>query len=378
MNHLILKYLTETISEAELNQLLDWLEKDKNKKKFEKFVRDNYSINMLCNDVDEVGSLERVKKVISNQRKAFTVKRWYYVAAAVLIGVMLSGYLLKGLLPNTESDNNPVISSKNIKIGSDRAILTLETGETIELEEGVAFNTKNASSNGRQIAYDNNVSEELVFNTLTVPRGGQFFIKLADGSQVWLNSDSKLRYPVKFIKGKSREVELLYGEAYFDVTPSSENGGGKFKVINQSQEVEVLGTEFNIKAYVDESNIYTTLVEGKVEVSSGVQKQNLLPNQQANLNIDRKTIEVRQVSIYNEVSWKDGVFSFEGKSLKEITKVLSRWYDVDFIFENQLAEGKRFNGALKKNVKIDEVLEIIRGFEIIENYEIINKTIVLK
>ncbi|MBD0825383.1 FecR family protein [Aestuariibaculum marinum] len=378
MKNLIVKYLTDTISKEELEILLDWLEKDKNKKKFEKFVRENYNINMLCNDIDEVGSLERVKQVISDQNKVFKIKRWYYVAAAVLVGVMMSGYLFKNVLFDNELDESPIISSSNIKIGSDRAILTLETGETIQLEEGVAFNAKNASSDGKQIAYNKNASEELVYNILTIPRGGQFFIKLSDGTQVWLNSDSKLRYPVKFIEGKSREVELLYGEAYFDVTPSSENKGARFKVINRSQEVEVLGTEFNIKAYNDESNIYTTLVEGKVEVSSGLQKQNLLPNQQANLNVERKTIEVQQVLTYNEVSWKDGVFSFEGKSLKEITKVMSRWYDVDFVFENQLAEGKRFNGALKKNVKIDEILEIIRGFGIIENYEVINKTIVLK
>ena len=100
---------------------------------------------------------------------------------------------------------------------------------------------------------------------------------MSDGTQVWLNSESQLKYPVNFIKGQTRQVELVYGEAYFDVSPSVEHNGAKFKVFNQSQEVEVLGTEFNVKAYKDETNIYTTLVEGRVVIDNGALKQSLLP-----------------------------------------------------------------------------------------------------
>ena len=148
---------------------------------------------------------------------------------------------------------------------------------------------------------------------------------LSDGTKVWLNSESQLKYPVAFNDGETRQVELVYGEAYFDVSPSTAHKGARFKVFNQSQEVEVLGTEFNIKAYKDETNIYTTLVEGKVAISAAGKNQILKPNQQSNLNLETGSIEITTVDVYNETTWIDGIFSFENKPLKEILKVLSRW-----------------------------------------------------
>ena len=175
-----------------------------------------------------------------------------------------------------------------------------------------------------------------------------------------------------------RQVELVYGEAYFDVSPSTLHKGANFKVFNQSQEVEVLGTEFNIKAYKDETNVYTTLVEGKVDVIIDYNKQSLIPNQQLNLDINTNASIVKNVDVYNEISWKDGVFTFEGKPLKDIVKVLSRWYDVDFVFEDKASEEKRFNGSLNRKLKINEILDIIKKFNKIKNYEINEKTVIIK
>ena len=225
---------------------------------------------------------------------------------------------------------------------------------------------QNAKSNASVIKY----------NYLTIPRGGQFFIKLSDGTQVSLNSESQLKYPVHFIEGETREVELVYGEAYFDVSPSTNHKGAKFKVLNNTQEIEVLGTEFNIKAYQDEVNIYTTLVEGKVAINTPNLKQLLIPNQQSILDTQNNTLSVITVDVLEAISWKEGVFSFVDKPLKDIMKVLSRWYDVDIIFDNKELESAEFIGTLNKNQSIDEVLSIMKSFSL-NNYEIKGDTIIL-
>ena len=171
---------------------------------------------------------------------------------------------------------------------------------------------------------------------------------------------------------------MVYGEAYFDVSPSSEHQGSKFKVLNKSQEIEVLGTEFNVKAYQDETNIYTTLVEGVVSVSSDNESQILTPGQQTNLDVSNKNLTVSKVNVYSEISWKEGIFSFRGKSLKNIMVVLSRWYDMDVSFENKDLEQIKFKGVLSKDQSIEEILLAIKATGIIKNYEINNKEILLK
>lgn len=314
-----------------------------------------------------------------NKKTSFKKKSiWKYAAAAVFIGLLTTTYLLQSNGLQTEQKSTFELAS-TIVPGSNKAALTLEDGSVIQLEKGAAFKTKNANSNGKEIVYKNAKQKATIikYNYLTIPRGGQFFVKLSDGTQVWLNSESQLKYPVHFIEGTTRKVELVYGEAYFDVSPSTNHNGAKFKVINSSQEVEVLGTEFNIKAYKDEVNIYTTLAEGKVAVTNGKNKQDLIPNEQSIVNTQEHTFSVIKVDVKSEISWRDGVFSFVDKPLKDIMKVVSRWYDVDIVFENKALESVDFIGTLNKNQSIEEVLSIMKSFSI-NNYEIKNKTIILK
>jgi ferric-dicitrate binding protein FerR (iron transport regulator) len=203
-------------------------------------------------------------------------------------------------------------------------------------------------------------------------------VLLSDGTQVWLNSETQLKYPKNFIKGQTREVELVYGEAYFNVSPSSKHNGDKFKVLNASQHIEVLGTEFNIKAYTDETLVFTTLVEGKVTVNAEGTNQILKPSEQARLNIETNSINVKLVDVYNEISWKEGIFTFEKMPLSDIVKVLSRWYDIDFVFENEKVKENRFNGSLRRDLKIEEILDAIKNFNKIKDYNIYDRTIVIK
>ncbi|WP_299549870.1 FecR family protein [Seonamhaeicola sp.] len=309
---------------------------------------------------------------------------WHkYAAAAVFVGLLATAYFFKDNLLNSRTNHveTPSIVDTNlIEPGTDKATLTLANGEQVPLEKGTAFQTSNANSNGEQIVYaaGNRKTKELTYNYLTIPRGGQFHIVLSDGTEVWLNSESQLKYPVSFIDGETRQVELVYGEAYFDVTPSSENNGSKFIVLNKSQEVEVLGTEFNIKAYRDETNIYTTLVEGKVIVANqqGVTR-NLTPNYQSVLSMETAEFKITTVDVNSETSWRRGVFSFKGKPLKDVMKVISRWYDVDVVFANKELESIKFKGNLNKDRSIERILSLMLSDKL-KSYEIKDKTIILK
>jgi hypothetical protein len=324
-----------------------------------------------------------LKKVQNNKRTTIKKKSiWKYAVAAVFIGFITSSYIFRtnNILNTPQDDALEIVNTVNtIVTGTDKATLTLEDGSLMVLEQGASFKTKNANSNGQEIVYKNVKSKAsaIKYNYLTIPRGGQYFVQLSDGTQVYLNSESQLKYPVHFIEGQTRKVELVYGEAYFDVSPSTEHKGAKFKVINNAQEVEVLGTEFNINAYKDDPNIYTTLVEGKVVVANNDSKQSLVPNQQFKLNTETNNFSVTKVDVNEFISWKDGVFQFVNKPLKDIMKVLSRWYDVDIIFENKDLESLEFIGTLNKNQSIEEVLSIMKSFSI-KNYEIKGKTLILK
>ncbi|WP_170863118.1 FecR family protein [Pseudozobellia thermophila] len=323
------------------------------------------------------------EKIQSNLALPQKTNYWpYAAAAAIVLGICTTIFVSKGGFSATDMAD-PIIVNNQIVPGDDKAILTLETGEEVNLDKDVPYTAENVQSDGENIVYNEasdpeSTVKEIAYNFLTVPRGGQFQLTLSDGTHVWLNSDSKLKYPVRFKVGEPRVVELLYGEAYFDVSPSTMHKGAKFEVINRAQSVEVLGTEFNIKAYKDEVTVYTTLVEGQVKVRTQELVQDLVPNQQSQLNTANRTIDVSQVDVYNEIAWKEGIFSFDDKSLKDIMTVLSRWYDIDVAFEEKNLESERFVGVLKKNYSIETILSIFQKANIINAFEINNKSVIIK
>ncbi len=191
------------------------------------------------------------------------------------------------------------------------------------------------------------------YNTIETPVGGKFQLNLADGSKVWLNSASSLRFPVRFTDD-TREVELK-GEAYFEV---SEDIHKKFTVHSGNQSVEVLGTHFNINAYTDEPAITTTLIEGKVRVIelSTKESQILKPGEQS--RVDRNIKIQRTIDTQTEVAWKDGYFYFENAPIETVMRQLGRWYGVTTRYEGQLPE-HHFAGAISTNLTLLEVLGIL-------------------
>lgn len=391
---LISLYTTKELSEAEFDELKNWLNEAPGNEVLFKDLLFLYKKSRQISFADYVDKDKAWNKIISRlenplmqvvekkESKVFSMRnRWFkYAAAAIVVGILTTTYLFRSNLFTKPIDATPTLVNANIEAGTDKATLTLEDGSVVVLKKGKTFHRQNATSNGKDIVYQDTEKDptKIAYNYLTIPRGGQFSIKLSDGTQVWLNSETKLKFPVAFVEGELRQVELVYGEAYFEVSPSTAHKGARFKVFNKSQEVEVVGTEFNIKAYKDEANVYTTLVKGKVDVSAQNKKQRLIPNQQLNLDLKSKTLIVSTIDVYDEIAWKEGIFSFRKKSLEEIMKVLSRWYDLDVQFANPELKKTGFNGIIGKDQKIEEVLETIKGYGIIKDYKITGKTMILK
>ena len=377
---LFIKFIKRECSPEEVQQILSYI---KNSKKLSEVptVEEIYDMLDEYPDMKEAQAnliFKNILEIAAPSKKKSHV--WRYTAAAIVVIVLVSSYFLRNNLSSTPSEIVPLIVNNTIQTGTDKATLTLEDGVEIPLEKEENYVADHVTSNGEKLIYNaqNNTKPVITYNYLTVPRGGQFQLQLADGTKVWLNSETKLKYPVAFVDGETRNVELLYGEAYFEVSPSSNHHGSKFNVKTLSQDVEVLGTEFNIKAYKDDMNIYTTLVEGKVTIHSMSKSRNLLPNQQSILNLNNKKLAINTVDVYNEISWKNGLFSFKGKPLKEITTVLSRWYDIEFEFYDENLENVKFNGVLLKKQSIEEILTIIKETKFINAYEIKDKKIIIK
>lgn len=380
---LIANYFDGQISEQEFSELFAWIEKG-NINVFNEYVTLNFSIEQIkiAQENNEAASWDRIASKINSRDSgrviSFYRKRMFKYAVAASIALLIS--LTFVFNKNSVNEGDSIIVDNNIEVGTDKATLTLQDGTNITLEKGQNYIANNITSNGEKIVYEtpNTAKEQIAYNYLTIPRGGQYHVKLEDGTEVWLNSESQLKYPVNFIDGETRQVELVYGEAYFDVSPSSNHNGSRFKVLSNKQEVEVLGTEFNIKAYKDETMVYTTLVEGKVKVKTDTQNRVLAPNQQSIVDINNKNIEIANSNVRNEVAWVNGEFILQHKNLKEIMKVLSRWYDMDVTFANEELENERFVGVLGKEQNIVDILNIIKSFGVINSYEINNKKVILK
>ncbi|TKC03658.1 FecR family protein [Pedobacter frigoris] len=302
----------------------------------------------------------------------------YRYAAAVIVTIALSAALFFFIQKNTGYATVKellVKSGKDFIPGGNKAILTLADGSKISLTDAATGKLINQSgisitkTKDGQVIYKIDSKEaadvklkQPIYNTITTPKGGQFQIDLPDGSKIWLNAESSLKYPMVF-KGDIRKVELT-GEAYFEVAKA----GQPFIVASNGQEVEVLGTHFNINSYADEGNTKTTLLEGSVSVaglgSPQIVNRNsniviLQPNQQAILNTNN-IIKVQEADIENAMAWKNNLFIFKGESIESITRKLSRWYDVEFSFEGN-ASNLSYVGIVSRSKNISSVLSIMEG-----------------
>lgn len=374
IEHLVFKFNAGNISKEELQVLTDWYNSHDDQQLVIPTKRDE--------SPDEVKSrmlaslLTRVAEEQPKTIKRYPMMRWVAAVAAVLVVAL-------GTWTAIEYKTSVKVSeplTKNIEPGGNKATLTLADGRTVKLS-----NAQAGIVTGKEITYTNGVPVENIdldqaydsrkLLILQTPRGGTYKITLVDGTQVWLNAASTIKYPSQFASNE-RIVELE-GEAYFQVKTVYQKNGEKipFKVISNHQEVQVLGTQFNINAYLEQLAIKTTLVEGTVAVSANQDRVILSPNQQAIVSAGKT--KVKQVNVADYIAWRDGKFSFDGKTFEETMNEIGRWYDLDIIYENGIPK-EELMGDAYRNQKISLVLRLLDVAEIDYKLDASRRKLIIK
>ena len=346
------KGIEQVLSEVEgMNTLVGEL-KDKNRIEHEMHVIARF---------DTERALGKVKN--RKQVKRRGILPWI-AAASVVVIAGVSAWILLSQEPDVH--NLPVAE----KFEPGKAVVTLE------MASGLKYRLDTLSSvvrnNRVNVAFDNNdrvlkikeqdsladgATKEIGYNTINVPYGGTYTVELCDGTKVYLNSGTTLEFPSRF-DGKVRSV-ILKGEAYFDV---ARNVSKPFVVEVDEMKVKVLGTSFNVKSYVDEPGVYTTLVEGSVAIlRDGQPEKKIKPGEQAYYNKGVGTLSIAEVDVNEFTSWKDGLFYFKDIALEEILRIVSRWYDLEVFYMNQGAKSVIYSGKLPMYSSVEDVL---RKFEI--------------
>lgn len=303
----------------------------------------------------------------------FRIKPWLRLAAAILaiiIGFVLFHY--SGAIQNSGQAGNHLFAENDIKPGGNKAYLTLGNGKKISLTD--AKNGAIAEETGVEISKINNGhlvyaiqnanpqhrNKKKDINIIETPRGGQYQLTLPDHTKVWLNADSRLEFPSNFKGLKYRTVKLK-GEAYFEV---SKDRMHPFVVQTELQEVEVLGTHFNVNSYPDEPETITTLLEGRVNVCRGTVKQVLRPGQQA-VNTG-KSLQVGEANIESIMDWKNGDFYLNHINFRMAMRKISRWYNVEVIYDSSVPDDIESGGWISRNNSLLSVLQLMEASGLVQ------------
>lgn len=299
-------------------------------------------------------SVKFITQVASPKIIPFYKRSLFLQLAAACLALMVVAASLFIYRSSTHSFRS-LSMEKDVDPGTNKAVLTLANGKQIPLVDGV--NGTLAEQNGvkitttaaGQLVYtfsgDKGIRSGTGQNQITTPRGGQYQLQLADGTKIWLNAASSVKFPVSF-QGSKRNVELQ-GEAYFEVAKDKAH---PFVVKSIDQEVEVLGTHFNLKVYENGVHTKTTLLEGSVKVNQVILK----PGEESTLTAGQ--INVRNVDTDNAISWKNGFFNFDNEPLEQIMDDIGLWYDLDVKFKDEELRKKMFSGSISKYVKVSHVL----------------------
>lgn len=326
---------------------------------------------------------QQVNYITSQARQTSKgIKLWALIAlAAAAVAAIVFGVLLFSVPRHPDAGQDLAHAAQDIAPGKNTATLTLANGKTITLSDsktgvvvaasGLSYNDgteiKDSAMNGRhsELVSESRTGKATMLIAST-PRGGTYQFTLPDGTRVWLNAASKISFPVQFTEATRKIV--LSGEAYLEV---AKNKTKPFIVKSSEQEVEVLGTHFNINAYGDENSTRTTLLEGSVAVTSTTPRSKrpneralvypgtvLLPNQQSILTKDNQ-VTVKQVDPVQAIAWKNGIFDFNNTPLESIMKQVSRWYDVEVIYRDDAAKRVTISGAVSRYDKVSRVLKAL-------------------
>lgn len=369
---LLIKYKEKNLSESELALLQD-------------FLAQECADDLLIDVLEELSPMEDATHISTEKQEKMFSAIWHEsqlhipptalrkrkniltIASLAAAAIVLITLHLNGLLPfiSVTSPSQELANTHPIVPGSAKAKLVLDNGVTLDLEK--LSNDTTLILNGYEIhknehgelAYKltgNSHSEVKRYNTIITPRGGEYHLDLPDGTSIWVNSSSTIKYPLQFDKTK-REVELD-GEAYFQVAKQkNKEAHVPFYVYTGSQTLEVLGTSFNINSY--KGDIRTTLVEGKVKLTYPDKKDHYLaPNQQSVFNKNTNQLAIRAIDPLYFIAWKNGTFAFDNASLKDVMNDLSRWYEIQVDYNTDVSNLK-FSGTISKYEQIEKVLKLI-------------------
>lgn len=369
ITYLFYRYFDNTATSAEKQELMELVNVNEYSEDIQQLMQEAWETFIAEREVFSQETSQKMLEQVfaSNSIGSAPVHlkllRWskYAAAAIVIILATAAFWFFSSRSQKTINYSTAANQKQDLLPGKNSALLTLADGKQVVLVDAstgklaLQGNTEIIKSDNGQLQYlslNSDNKQEVLYNTLSIPRGGQYKVVLPDGTQVWLNAASSLKYPTAF-NGNERVVQLE-GEAYFEV---AKNAAQPFRVEVKDVKVTVLGTHFNINGYTDEAHIKTTLLEGSVKISKGPVQQLLHPGEQA-ITGKSSTIEVVKANSDEVLAWKNGYFNFHRSNLQEVMRQLSRWYDVDIKYEGKVPD-REFGGEISRNSKASEVLKIL-------------------
>jgi ferric-dicitrate binding protein FerR (iron transport regulator) len=356
--YLLARYVNKTCTREELDELLAAIGQENAPDALDPLLEDLWQSKQNAPDID-YDQVYRQIRPARRQRSLTTLKR-VAAAAAIVLAVGVAYWSLKSRQPQKRPVMAQQTAPASILPATSKAVLTLGDGTVVPLDStgkqvirqaGLAIQQQNG-----QLSYASQPRDGSIhYNKLSTPRGGQFRLVLPDGTRVWLNSASALRYPTAFI-GKERLVELE-GQGYFEVAANAQQ---PFKVKVRDIEVQVLGTDFDIMAYGDENTVNTTLLTGSIQVKEGNTRQLLQPGQQAVVDNQDHQLTVRKADVRKVIAWKNGMFVFNNMALPAILREVARWYDVDIVYKVNPGT-ELYGGGIGRDLQLADVLALLEG-----------------
>jgi transmembrane sensor len=365
LEELFKRYLNDSATPAEVAELMALAEDPAYSAVLQQVIGDAFAAHAGVSPVADQRA-EAILDHIFAQQEAYAAPAksrflWPGMAAAAVIILSFSIGIYNYLHRQPAPQSITQIQTHDLAPGSNKAILTLGSGKKIILadvsngtiadQEGVTVHKK---ANG-QLSYEavnaGHKNTAMVYDTLTIPPAGCYHLTLSDGTKMWLNAATQVRYPERFA-GNERRIELISGEVYVEVV---HNAAIPFRVVTHQQTVEDIGTHFNINAYDDEPAIKTTLLEGSIKVTSGTASRIIKPGQQLALKQNHLTVD--EVDTDEVIAWKNGYFQFDDEPLESIMRKISRWYDVKVDYQDNEMKAMTFNGTISKYKNVSQVLK---------------------
>lgn len=367
INFLARKWKSGSITDEEMHEFEHW---------YHSFNDSQKTVDHYASEDDLKQKIYKgiEKKIQDDTRKALPISkilyRKWHVAASVLF-LMSMGIIFTYYHSDRTRAENPsvfpvqTVNQYDVMPGGDKAVLLLSDGRSMVLDDDNSVSISDATGNritsdGKKLIFqsneiENTTTNKISYSTIVTPSSGQFQVVLPDGSHVWLNAESSLRFPNRF---EDRREVVLTGEAYFEV---AKDANKPFKVITDGQQVEVLGTHFNIGAYADEDEVKTTLLEGSVKLIAGNNSVLLRPGQEAvtptNSDASDKIV-LRESNLQQTIAWKNGLFDFKDADIGVIMRSIARWYNVEIEYRNN-DTNRKFSGRIYRNINLQEALSIL-------------------